>query len=394
MASNPAKPFRQLTGLEATLESMKKTSRKDFETAGVQKQCESVIGSSDTDTICWLCGFNIDFINNINIFSQGRITSKVKTPMLDKASCEHVLPIKLAYTLTTLYQEKELSTPPPNFDEVLHTEYEYAHNLCNYAKLDNYFLTWEDFYKGRDFCSLIINEEKIKEFLTKLLNYTRGGEQKSIIKLTFPGTEPTEVPNLVQANLMIYAYNTNQNWFDPEIKRKIIEQWMARRLAVIKFKIEGLIEYIKNADDCGGPLQGRWSQSMAERMKGAKHASGLGCAPQPATRRGSTQNLEQGICGLMRLLSEKGTATDITETTSGSGGAGRNYEGYAYNGYISNSSSSSANTSFSNAFYPGGYPSNSNNSMKGRRGGKRRVMKRHTKRRKVAKRKYRRTTRK
>ncbi len=374
MASQKGLPVRQLTGLESTIYNMKKAARGDFETTGVHKQCEAVIGPPDVNTLCWLCGFHVDSINNIERLSEGTIQSEVKTPMLDKATCEHVLPIKLAYTLATLYQNKELTKPPPNLDKLLHTEYEYAHNLCNFAKLDNYFLSWEDFYKGRDFCSLTVNEEKINNFLMELINYTRSGKHTSQIGLTFPDVGQAQLPNLVQANLMIYAYNTNRNWFDPAVQRDIIQEWLHKRFAVIKAKIEGLIEYIKEADDCGGALQGRWSKSMTDRMKGAKGASSMACAPLPAARRGSSQSLEEGVCGLMQLLDEKAAEKGMMQLDN------INYN----NGNYTMKNAAKSMLQFRRNFTlstPSGY---------GRGGAK----KRYTRRRKVARRKNRRHTRK
>jgi hypothetical protein len=310
MSFPPQTLQRRLSGATSTLDGMKKYLRGVYETeSDVHKQCKAVIGGSDHTTICWLCGYKINSINNMSE-SEDRIVNVPKSgKMFDNATCEHVLPIKLAYTLATLYQKEGLVVPPVNFNDLLHTEYEYAHNLCNYAKNDNYFITWKDYTEGRDFCSLDINELKITEFLDYLLKYKQEGyTRNSVITLKFPGnfwpSQPSsfteKVDNLVIANLIIEAYEKGIDWFaSDENKQIIIDDWKYRMNRYIQEKMIDTIQYIKEADGCGTNTLGKYSSTINQRMKGAKVASTKQPAETIQSYPGFAQDLMYGTDTLM-----------------------------------------------------------------------------------------------
>ncbi len=414
--SSGAKLSREVSGLTSILDKMKKKYRDIYEKiSDVHKQCEEVIGEPNDDTKCWLCGFKLHYINELT--QSDHFKQIIKVPrnaiMMDNPTCEHVLPIKLGFSLLTLYQENVLQLLPKNFEEILHTEYEYAHNLCNYAKKEKYFLTWKDYSEGRDFCSLEVDYDKIGEFLNYLLKYKQDGPKRSsFITFKFPASfwksTPKEFtytsPNLVEANLILEAHSRNIEWFaDEDAKNALINEWKYKMTRYISSKLEGLVEYIKFADGCGTNSIGEWSSGLYERMQGAKKASGPAPAPNFAPRRGSADETREAVNTLLSMLELAKTESsgpgggagaminegEINSRPGGGAGAMINEEGYTSNNSHTSSGVSSVNTTLSNAQYIAGPPSNNNTNMKGGRG-----RKRHTKRRKVAKRKYRRTTRK
>ena len=247
---------RAPTGLTSSLAEMKKRLRKVYEkTSDVHKQCEAIIDLPNSETLCWLCGYKVGYINMVH--NGGIVQVHKKGEMFDQATCEHVLPIKLAYTLASLYQERGLKEPPINLENLLHTEYEYSHNLCNYAKNDMYFLTWKEYTSGRDFCSLDVSDANIENFLNYLLSYSQeGNTRNSTIKLHFPeGYWPSnpqafsiDLANLVQANLILEARSRNIDWFADEANQtRVVDEWKYRMKNFIRAKMEGVVQYVMDA---------------------------------------------------------------------------------------------------------------------------------------------------
>ncbi len=299
-ASAPALD-RAPSGLTSTLESTKQYKRGDYESVGVHEQCQAVIKEPrplskypDDPSKCWLCSFPIDGLKTLARKLETGIT--IPSGMLDDYTCEHVLPIKLAYTVATLYQKQRRKITTDSHDSLLHTEYEYAHNLCNYAKSNKYFLTWEDYTPGRDLCSLNINKDKIDEFLNDLYDYTQEGyKRKSFITFHFPErfwpSQPSAfdytVKNVVQAYLILYTKYSGRDWFADGVEADQKQKWINHAKAGIKNKMRGTLNYIKKADECDGENPGKWSGSIKDRTPGWKHASTQEAASTVTPRRPS-----------------------------------------------------------------------------------------------------------
>lgn len=210
-------------------------------------QCKSVLGEpivqGEDAMNCWLCGFALEGL------AQNKAV-KMATPFLDEPVCEHVLPIKVAAGLLKIYQK---NTYDPMYDSLIHTEYEYAHQFCNYVKGDTYFLTLP-YYKGNtsqitdNYCDLQINGTKIYDVLKKLTTKTRSGLHDSTVVV-----QRTKYANPVQ------AYMALADMSDPEA-------WIQQRLERISRKMNGLIQYIKAFDGCSTPMTGRWFHGWDQRL--------------------------------------------------------------------------------------------------------------------------------
>jgi len=210
--------------------------RKSFEPHGVHFQCETVLGKFDPSIhICWLCGFPID-----KLISNGFTMHK---PMLDKATCEHVLPVKLGHgVLEILYLMRD-----PLYEKLLHTEYEYAHNHCNYIKADEYFMTLP--LGSTDFCNLAIHEKRIDDILGRIYYIVRGGghsdaKQSSIVNTVYNGKKYS-FANPVQA----YCFSADPEKFLRN-HHAVGKQWAAHAKKLIIEKMKRLIGYIQEVDHC------------------------------------------------------------------------------------------------------------------------------------------------
>jgi hypothetical protein len=280
MAQRPGERTGSLIG--KSLQEVKKLTRPHYEKEDVTRQCSAVLGAIPVKTIetmsadqfrsnfrvdgsggaprCWLCNFKVFGLLNNN-FLQGPGTRvkniKVVKPMLDKATCEHVLPIKVAIGFSQLYQRTVLAKVAGNIDDYfrrMHTEYEYAHNYCNFVKNDTYFVSLLE--GSTNFCDLRLKEDKIWECLDEIVNGRRTGEHNSTVIVTYnDGTEKRFINN-VEAYLEL-------NGMDKD-------EWKRLNFAAIKLKMNGLISHIKESDGCyegDASLKGRWSKGWKERMK-------------------------------------------------------------------------------------------------------------------------------
>jgi hypothetical protein len=212
-----------------------------FERHAVGFQCEAVIGPVGKGRICWLCGFPIANLLALRN-DENKPVFTVDTPMLDRAVCEHVLPVKLGHALLELlYLARD-----PVYGTLLHTEYEYAHNFCNIIKGANYFATLP--LGSTNFCDLSINEDVVNEFL-RLNFYTQrgapGSSQYSLVSTFYKGRE-IEFINPVQA----YCFASSPSEYLVDSDAFYRDKWFPRAKKLIMDKMNRLVSYIKEIDNC------------------------------------------------------------------------------------------------------------------------------------------------
>ena len=254
--------LRSTTGLSRALElHTKHGSRKEYERHSVPDQCKYVIGPPGPRTTCWLCGFPIGKWAQIDERSESQQVFMPR-PMLDKAVCEHVLPVKLGHgVLELLYLARD-----PMSEQLLHTEYEYAHNHCNYIKNELYFVTLP--LDATNFCDIHVMEERIDKVLEQIYFSERGSEASSQASVLWVKIDEDDnwirFPNPVQA----YCYSENAERFLEDSQAYFEEVWKPRAKRLILAKMERVIRYIKLADFCGE------SEAVANERRGS-HFAGL-----------------------------------------------------------------------------------------------------------------------
>lgn len=222
-------------------------TRNLYERHSVPFQCEVVLGPVGKSRTCWLCGFPIAHLTSLKDAEGNRIfqmpfVSGEENTMMDRGVCEHVLPVKLGHgILELLYLTKD-----PTYEKLLHTEYEYAHNFCNMYKSDEYFVTLPE--DSTNFCDLAIKEEVLDEVLRRIF-YTRrgskGSKQSSLVTARHKG-QVLEFPNPVQA----YCFSTNTAEFLADPDKFYREKWFPKTKAMILEKMNRVISYVKEADNC------------------------------------------------------------------------------------------------------------------------------------------------
>ena len=108
------------------VESLGGQSRTFFNKETAQTHCLALIGQPYTHSTCWLCGFDIYFLQKYNVWP-GRQGNYVfvdekyyKTPI-----CEHILPVKVAWHLRSLWKPGITITPAKQkeFTDLVHQEY-------------------------------------------------------------------------------------------------------------------------------------------------------------------------------------------------------------------------------------------------------------------------------
>jgi hypothetical protein len=222
-------------------------TRNLYEKHSVPFQCEVVLGPVGKNRTCWLCGFPIAHLTSLkdaagNRIFQMPIVGGQENTVMDRGVCEHVLPVKLGHgILELLYLTKD-----PTYEKLLHTEYEYAHNFCNMYKSDEYFVTLPE--DSTNFCDLDIKEEVLDEVLRRIF-YTRrgskGSKQSSLVTARHKG-QVLEFPNPVQA----YCFSTNTAEFLADPDKFYREKWFPKTKAMILEKMNRVIAYVKEADNC------------------------------------------------------------------------------------------------------------------------------------------------
>ena len=263
-------------------------TRSKYNKHNVSFQCEVVLGPvKGTVRTCWLCGFPIQ---HLTLLRDERDTPvfTVPSPMLDRATCDHVLPVKLAHAiLELLYITKD-----PAHSELLHTEYEYAHNFCNIYKSDEYFVTLP--LRSRNLCNLRIKHAIIYEVLRRNFYKQRGdpnSSQYSGIKTTYNGAEIT-FPNLIQA----YCFTSDPEAFLENKDLFFRQRWFPSVKQMIVQKIQNLIVYIKAADKCGTPESGVFYKNVPSRLLEGKPNVPKGFkGPSLHRLEGATANRARGI---------------------------------------------------------------------------------------------------
>jgi hypothetical protein len=255
-SASPKKPFEKqsLPRSESFLGTAlklhtKHNTRNLYEKHSVPFQCEAVIGPVGKHRTCWLCGFPIEHLASLKdsagnyVFEfDARKPNRVEDKIMDRGVCEHVLPVKLGYGILELF----VLVKDPTFEKLLHTEYEYAHNHCNYIKSDEYFITLP--LGSTSFCDLAIKEEIIDEIL-KMMYYKRRGsphsEKSTAVSTVYKGVT-LEFPNIVQA----YCFTNDTARFLADKDAYFRDVWAPRAKAIIINKINRVISYIKEIDNC------------------------------------------------------------------------------------------------------------------------------------------------
>lgn len=255
------------TPLEAKIRKKFKKTRKAYEKQEVSFQCEKVLGEFNGSQLCWLCGFPINKWNELE--EEYPTVVKVVKPLLDRDVCEHVFPVKLAYAILELLNLEVLERDASLVNKtLLHTEYEYAHNHCNYIKNDDYFVTLP--LPAENLCGLNINEETIDRVLYRIFFDERDGKQSSVVYVQ-SAEDPTlriRFPNPVQA----YCYsNLGEAFLDEKVKLDYYEKkWKPFAKRTIIAKTNRVIQYIKNKDFCGEEnnvtKRGSFYKSAKERL--------------------------------------------------------------------------------------------------------------------------------
>ena len=251
-------------------------TRGQFERHSVEFQCKTVLGPVGPNRICWLCGFPIGQLLLLQNDKKKRVFN-LYYETLDKGTCEHVLPVKLAHgLLELLYLGRD-----PIYEPFLHTEYEYAHNYCNFVKAHNHFISLP--LESTDFCDLTVPEGVVDEFL-RMLFYTqrgaKGSSQYSIVTTTYKGNT-YEFINPVQA----YCFATNPTEFLADPDAFYSDVWFPRTKKLILDKMNRLIGYIKEFDKCASEnltVRGSHFRGLETRLREGLPplARGLG-GPQP-----------------------------------------------------------------------------------------------------------------
>ena len=127
----------------------KGADRSLFEEGTVPEQCEGVLGTQGNvvGEICWLCGFamnmyEIEGTGKTNGVDTKDLNTYMSQPSLDRASCEHKLPIKAAHYFQLMYQKLSKRNGQMSADqfERIKTLYGNAHAFCNYVKSEDLFL--------------------------------------------------------------------------------------------------------------------------------------------------------------------------------------------------------------------------------------------------------------
>jgi len=265
----------------------KHDTRKLYEKHAVPFQCEAVIGSVGKDRTCWLCGFPIEHLAALKDSSGKYIfefdaqkDNGEQEKLMDRGVCEHVLPVKLGFGILELF----VLTKDPMFEKLLHTEYEYAHNYCNFVKSNEYFVTLP--LGSTNYCNLDIKHEIIDEILRQIF-YTRQGSPHSsrstVVRTEYKGT-PLEFPNIVQA----YCFTNDTKQFLADRDAYFRDVWAPRAKIIIEKKINRVISYVKEIDNC------------------AKENATLGshfALFKPRLKKGNTTELPRGTKGPTKLES-------------------------------------------------------------------------------------------
>lgn len=257
------KPLPELVKNTATefgnmVESLEHLTRDQFEqVSNVHKQCREVLGAPAANQLCWLCGFPLKGL----IGMEGIV---IKTEMLDKPTCEHVLPIKLAIGLTGLWEDQKEAIGGKGISakaesDLLHSEQEYAHNYCNQIKNKVFFLSLpypvaNNSSDLKSFCRIIVNENKINELLDNLYTGYLGGKQDSFVERR--GARRNEIyKNLVAAQIAVSGSSPGA--------------WKERQRDLIIQKMNRMIRQIQVADDCFGDSsqKGRYYATWRNRTQ-------------------------------------------------------------------------------------------------------------------------------
>ncbi len=265
----------------------KHDTRKLYEKHTAPFQCEAVIGPVGKNRTCWLCGFPIEHLaalkdaaGNYVFEFDAQKDSGEQEKLMDRGVCEHVLPVKLGFGILELF----VITKDPLFEKLLHTEYEYAHNYCNFVKSNEYFVTLP--LGSTNFCDLDIKHEIIDEILRQIFYNKQGSAHSSrstVVRTNYKGTL-LEFPNIVQA----YCFTNDTKQFLADRDAYFRDVWAPRAKMIIEKKINRVISYVKEIDNC----------TKENETKGS-HFSLF----KPRLKKGNTTTLPRGTVGPSKLES-------------------------------------------------------------------------------------------
>ena len=244
----------------------KHDTRKQYEKHNVKFQCEAVLGPFGKNRNCWLCGFPI---GHLSAFKDpaGKFLFTFDGPkgqeskMMDDGTCEHVLPVKLGHgILELLYLEKD-----PASEQLLHAEYEFAHNYCNFVKSDEYFVSLP--LGSTNFCSLELKEDIMDGVLKNIFHKQLGskGSPKSSLLWTDYEGKRIYFKNPLQA----YCFTMNRKAYLEDPEKVYRDIWFPYAKKILMDKMTRLISYVKIADHCaaGNNLVGTHYQGFQERLE-------------------------------------------------------------------------------------------------------------------------------
>ncbi len=180
-----------LFGEDAVKEVKKKMDvREIWNISTNTTQCNNVIGKSNAETDCWICGLKIN-----------------DEPGM-KPECEHILPVAQAVIYLSLYSSKK---PPTNPDErkILEMEYGWAHTVCNQDKSDICCII----NSGE---SAVVSDKNIKYILNKI--YTSNRADALALKRSLKGLYPT-IGSFISARLEAVKerYQRIVNFLNPSV---------------------------------------------------------------------------------------------------------------------------------------------------------------------------------
>jgi len=262
------------TGFAQAIIQQGDTTRGDLEDeSNVMKQCERVLpainqvvtndpvfGTLNGFARCWLCAFPVGHTSFLKYLqahpgpgripitsleflawtykttstmysSNKRVRKDPNNDIFDRATCEHVLPIKLAAGTLGLAGTTPLKQQV-GID--VHTEYEYAHNYCNYVKNKSYFVTIP--LNQTNFDNMAVNSDKVRLFVDTLIHQARG--ENALFMDGRVRVNGNLLPNIVQAYLFILSKGDAES----------LQNYKTNLMTAIIQRTQRMVDYIKGID--------------------------------------------------------------------------------------------------------------------------------------------------
>lgn len=295
-------------------------ARHYYEKHDAPLQCDVILGPADEPgRVCYLCGFPILGLSRLRD-EEGNLVFNQMTPMLDKGSCDHVLPVKLAHAvLKLLHFDKLENLREPLANKLLHTELEYTHFFCNAYKSNEYFITLP--LGSRNLCDLEIKTEIIDKVLQRNFDKERGGNPDFPREPIEPGKKPSQYSRVttiykgrtIKFRNLIHAYcfSVDPERFSRNPDAYCEEVWKPAVKAMIIAKMERVIRYIKEADGCETNSPGVLFSGIQERL-----AAGLKDLEEGTPKNPQIKSLKEPYSTFVRTLQRRPSIENIFATTN------------------------------------------------------------------------------